>query len=86
LAAELEGKTLGALFIIRICGLCELLHQIAVAVAMRHFMLAERPRDLVLIEPEEQKIQRDGTKLYSNCSNAEPGEKPYMKRSAHLLF
>ncbi len=86
LPAQLKSKSLGAFFGIGISGFCKLLHQIAVPIAMWHFMLAHRPRDLSLIETEEQKIQRDGIKLHCNCSYAEPSEKLYMKRSAHDYF
>jgi hypothetical protein len=68
-AADLKRKSFRAFGIIRICGFCQLLHEIAIAIAMRHFMLAHCPRDLILIETEEQKIQRDGIKLYPDGKN-----------------
>jgi hypothetical protein len=84
--AQLQGESLRAFGIIRIRGFRKLLHQIAIAIAVRHFVLAQRPRDLSLIETKEQKIQRDSIKLHRNCSNTHPCEKFYMKRRVHVLF
>ncbi len=86
LAADLKSKSIGAFGVICIRRFRELLHQIAVAVAMRHLVLAHRPRDLILIETEQQKIQRDGIKLHRNCSNAEPSKNLNTKGCDHLLF
>ncbi len=86
MSADLKRKSLGAFLGIRIRLFRKLLHQIAVPVAMRHFVLAQRPRDLILIETKEQKIQRDSTKLHDERSYAEPSKKLNMKRSAHVLF
>lgn len=53
---------------------------------MRHFVLAHRPRDLILIETEEQKIQRDGIKLQKNRSDTEPAKKLNMSQDFQKLF
>jgi hypothetical protein len=74
LSADLKCKSLCPLFIRGIRGFCELFHQIAVPIAMRHLMLAEGSRDLALIQTEQQKIQRDGIKLHCNSNYAEPSE------------
>jgi hypothetical protein len=39
---------------------------------MRHFVLAHRPRNFILIETKQQKIQRDGIKLYPNRKETKP--------------
>lgn len=65
---------------IDIVGLRHLLHEEAMAVAMWHFMLAERTGNLALIEPEEQIVERNSVHLYEQSRDANHREYLRMKR------
>ena len=62
-------------------GFRKLLHQEAMAVAMRHFMFALSAGDVLLIDVEEQKRERHSIQLHRNRRDAEPGCPFNMKRN-----
>ena len=66
-----------------IIGLRHLLHEEALAVAIRHFMLAECAGDIVLVEMKEERLERHGIELQHERRNPDEREDSCMKRSIH---
>jgi hypothetical protein len=84
LSVELRAGAFG--FFIVIVSVCfrKLFHQVAMAVAMRHYMFALSARDVFPIEMKEQKRERHSVQLHGNRNDAEPGCPLDMKRNFQL--
>jgi len=68
---------------IDIIGLRHLLHEEAIAVAMRHLMLAEHAGDIVLVEMKKKRLERHRVELQDERRNPNERENSGMKQSIH---
>jgi hypothetical protein len=59
-------------FIARRVRFCHLLHQKTMAIAMGHFMLAERTGYVILIDTEEQIVEWDSVDLKRYSNDTDP--------------
>jgi len=69
---------------IDIIGFRHLLHQKTMAVAIRHFMLAERAGDIILVEMKKKRLERHRIELQHERRNTNERKNPRRKRSIHV--